>query len=148
MQTMTVEQYRNMYKGKRSIKGGKRIDWEHQEQRALFDWARYIPECKLMFAIPNGGDRHILVAKKLKAEGVKAGVPDIFLPVPTRKFNGLFIEMKSKGGRTSESQNWWLGHLNTMGYKAEVCKGFDQARETILNYLGLEDDKKKKRPQL
>jgi hypothetical protein len=57
---------------------------EHEEQVALFEWAAWnsskYKELELMFAIPNGGQRHVVVARKLKDEGVKAGVPDIFLP--------------------------------------------------------------------
>ena len=67
---------------------------EHDEQVALFQWAGYqlgaCPELALMFAIPNGGDRHPAVAGKLRDEGVKAGVPDIFLPVPRGKYHGMF----------------------------------------------------------
>ena len=65
-------------------------DLEHQEQVALFNWAKFFEnKCKdlgMMYAIPNGGKRHIAVARKLKAEGVKAGVPDIFLAVPVEGF--------------------------------------------------------------
>ena len=58
---------------------------EHQEQKALIQWARLnqqrFPELDLLFAIPNGGLRNIRVARKLKSEGVKPGVSDLFLPV-------------------------------------------------------------------
>ena len=53
---------------------------EHDEQVLIFKWARLSegrwPELALLFAIPNGGHRHKAVAAKLKAEGVRAGVPD------------------------------------------------------------------------
>ena len=57
---------------------------EHEEQCALFEWADcWFPMVSaLLFAIPMGGHRHIAVAAKLKAEGVKAGVPDIFFALP------------------------------------------------------------------
>lgn len=35
-----------------------------------------------LFAIPNGGERHAAVANKMKVEGAKAGVYDLFLPCP------------------------------------------------------------------
>lgn len=52
---------------------------EANEQTALFHWAAFAakhehPELALMFAVPNGGHRHPVVAAKLKAQGVKAGV--------------------------------------------------------------------------
>ena len=60
---------------------------ESVEQCCLFRWAGYSlglhPELKLMYHIPNGGKRNITTARRLKAEGVKAGVPDIHLPVHT-----------------------------------------------------------------
>jgi hypothetical protein len=72
---------------------------EHTEQVNLMQWWALacrgfgIPE-QLLFAIPNGGQRNIIVASKLKAEGVRAGVPDLFLAFPKKDAAGLFIEMK------------------------------------------------------
>ena len=75
-------------------------DQEHREQVALFKalklQERTNPLFANVFAIPNGGHRHIKVAAKLKAEGVKAGIPDIFVAVPNSYSAGLFIEMKVK----------------------------------------------------
>ena len=54
-------------------------DLEHQEQKTLIKWCEYKGHpYNLIFAIPNGGQRHKAVAAKLKAEGVKSGVPDLF----------------------------------------------------------------------
>ena len=120
---------------------------EHDEQAALFFWARWNfvnhPELRLMFAIPNGGHRNLLVAKKMKAEGVKAGVPDIFLPVARGGFHGLFVEMKAesarpkKGGKggLSDVQCEWIGELRRQGYRVAVCYGRDEAIAEVTNYL-------------
>ena len=121
--------------------GGATIPSEHDEQCALFAWAdanvdRW-PELALMFAIPNGGHRHPAVAAQLKAEGVKAGVPDVFLPALTREWGGLFIELKRRdhsNGPTPE-QREWIGRLNTAGYRAVICYGADEAVNAILDYL-------------
>ena len=53
--------------------------YETLEQQALFDWAKIsgIPDLDLLHAIPNGGHRNKATAGRLKAEGVKRGVPDI-----------------------------------------------------------------------
>lgn len=86
--------------------------------------------------MPNGGKRNIKTAADLKAEGVKAGVPDISLPYPTSRHHGLYIEMKrEKGGRVSDKQKEWLEYLNSVGYLAVVCKGFEEAKDCILQYL-------------
>ena len=112
---------------------------EHCEQVALFQWAetvrRKYPELRWMFAIPNGGARHIAVAIKLKAEGVKAGVPDIFLPVARSDWNGLFIEMKSGKNKPSDRQIDWKNALTIAGYKSIICYGWEDAKGQIEYYL-------------
>ena len=74
------------------------IEYEHQEQCALMDWARLsekrYPELKWLFAVPNGGKRSKAVAGKLKASGVKPGVLDLNLPVRRGLFTSLWIEKK------------------------------------------------------
>ena len=116
---------------------------EHDEQVALFDWAAVsrLPGIDLMLAIPNGGQRNKAVAGKLKAEGVKRGVPDIFLPVARNGYHGLFIELKrskigsSQAGRATKEQIQWLSDLTDQGYMAVLCVGWDAARRTVEGYL-------------
>lgn len=112
---------------------------EHQAQAALFRWAelqrRRLPELNLLFAIPNGGFRNKATAGRLKAEGVKAGVPDICLPVARGEFHGLFIEMKAGRNKPTQSQVAWHYHLSQQGYRVAVCYGFEPAIELIEGYL-------------
>lgn len=93
----------------------------------------------MLYAIPNGGHRHPATAAKLKAEGVKRGVPDLCLPVPRGGFNGLYLEMKADGGRPTVEQRAWIDALRELGYRAEVCVGWDAARETIKAYLEIKE---------
>jgi len=117
-----------------------RIPSEHNEQVALMQWvklsiARY-PMLENLHAIPNGGARHIAVAKKLKSEGVKKGVPDLCLPHPANDYHGLYIELKrQKASYPTKEQKEWLERLNNAGYKAVVCKGWVEAKEVIEVYL-------------
>ncbi|WP_273430504.1 VRR-NUC domain-containing protein [Chitinibacter tainanensis] len=112
---------------------------EHDHQVALFRWAQLqsaaVPALKLMFAIPNGGARNIVVAGKLKAEGVKAGVPDILLPIPRGVYHGLFIELKQPKGRVAPHQAEWIAELGLQGYRSVVCYGWEDAKDTIMGYL-------------
>ena len=110
---------------------------EHTEQVAVIQWYRYqYPKyAKYLFSIPNGGVRHIGTAVKLKAEGGLSGISDLFLMMPTNKYHGLFIEMKVKGGKLSDSQKEFIGNATLMGYQAVVCYGFEQAKDAINNYL-------------
>lgn len=122
-----------------------KVGTEHAHQVALFCWAALaaadLPELRLMFAIPNGGERNKIVAARLKAEGVKASVPDIFLPVARGKWHGLFIELKKLGakrsdaGRASREQLEMIEKLRGQGFGACVCVGWEAARDTLLGYL-------------
>ena len=113
---------------------------ERDEQELLFEWAEYAtithPELALLYHIPNGGRRAAREAHNLRLQGVKAGVPDICLPVPRGGYGALYIELKRKrGGVVSEHQRAWIGALNRAGNKAIVCKGFDEAKQAIQDYL-------------
>lgn len=97
---------------------------EHQLQSLI------IAECErrsilrveygLIFAIPNGGHRHPAVAAKLKAEGVRAGVPDLMLPVARRGYHGAFLELKVSPNKPTEQQLAWIRNLRAEGYACEV----------------------------
>jgi hypothetical protein len=117
---------------------------ENQEQATLIEWANIFavkyPELKRLAAIPNGGSRNKPEAANLKKQGVKSGFPDLQLPFPRGKYHGLFIEMKRlEGGRISPEQEDWINFLNKQGYLAVVCYGFQEAKNTIENYLNLGD---------
>ena len=112
---------------------------EDSEQITLFKWAQFrsgkYPELELMFHIPNGGKREAREAARFKAMGVKAGVPDIFLPAARGIYHGLFVEMKAPGGRVSTFQKSTLQALAKQGYKAVICFGWEEAAKTIVEYL-------------
>jgi len=92
---------------------------------------------RLLFAVPNGGDRHKIVAAKMKAEGVKPGVPDYLLPVSASGCAGLAIELKSRTGYASKEQKQWIADLREQGWRAEVCRGWEQAWRVLSEYLDL-----------
>jgi hypothetical protein len=112
---------------------------EHAEQVALMRWAalhvRRYPGLELLFAIPNGGRRDAVTGARLKAEGVKAGVPDLLLPWPAGGWHGLFIELKAPGGRVTVAQKRWIEWLRAAGYRAEVCYGWEEAAKVMMEYL-------------
>ena len=112
---------------------------EGNEQEALFAWALYaagaMPELGLMFHVPNGGSRNRIEAAKLKRQGVRAGVPDICLPVARGGFHGLFVELKYGRNKATDRQMAWLDALRSQGYLAVECVGWDTAREVITKYL-------------
>ncbi len=111
---------------------------ESAHQKALFAWVaaqtRH-PLLKLCFAIPNGGHRNKVTAARLKAEGVRAGIPDIFLPVPRHYYHGFFIEMKVGKNKESTAQLMWCGRLAALGYQYKTCYGWEDARDALIDYM-------------
>lgn len=109
---------------------------ENEEQSLLFQWAGWHPLLRGMFHIPNGEKRDAVTGARLKRMGVKAGIPDIFLPIPKGQWHGLFIEMKTDKGVLSKSQRERIESLRQNGYRVDVCRGFLKAKETIEEYMG------------
>lgn len=114
---------------------------EHAHQVALYMWIALEgkalhPELGLLFAIPNGGQRSPIVARKLKMEGVKPGVSDLFLPVARGGCHGLFIEMKKPKGKASADQLEFGAKVQAQGFGFVVTDSWDKARDILLSYLG------------
>jgi len=104
---------------------------EHDEQAGVCDWLDAKFPGVRYFAIPNGGHRAIKTAKMLKREGVKAGVPDMYIPVWR-----LWIEMKRvKGGRIEKNQDDWHRYLESIGDTVIVGYGARDASEKVLRFL-------------
>lgn len=115
------------------------------------------PEARLkwLHAIPSGGSRGDSAQSRkirggiLKAEGVKKGIADVFLPVP--QFEpldgglkaivccGLYVEMKRKDGSQSDlsqQQREFAKYCELNAYSYQVAFGWRQAANIIMNYLG------------
>lgn len=114
---------------------------EHAEQCALIEW--WALECRRhgldernLFAIPNagaGGSRG--QGGKMKAEGARAGVPDLLLAVARGRAHGLFIEMKALNQRARPDQRAYHELLEAQGYRVRVCQGAKHAMAEITAYL-------------
>jgi hypothetical protein len=106
------------------------IPTEHEEQREFVRWFRQTWPGVRILAIPNGGARSAATAGRLKAEGVCAGVPDLFIPAWR-----LWVEMKrTKGGTVSAEQKDWVAYLQSVEMYAIVCRGFEDARSQVSNF--------------
>jgi hypothetical protein len=110
---------------------------EHDLQVVCVEWFRLqFPGLKnLLFAIPNGGKRNIIVAKKMKEEGVLSGVPDLFLAIAKKDFHGLFIEMKTGKNKPTENQLKMMDQLKEQNYQTVVCFSFEEFTHHVKNYL-------------
>lgn len=118
------------------------VPLETHEQQTLITWvdAFHPRESKLLFAIPNGGSRHPAEAVRLRAEGVRPGVLDLFYMEARGKYHGLFIEMKRDSRKLSVisgGQKGFIERAKAGGYAVVVAWGSQQAREGLEWYWAL-----------
>lgn len=120
-----------------------RRDLEHQEQVKLFEWAaeneaKY-PELHWMFAVPNFagrlGRKTARHGARLKAEGRKPGVLDVWLPVKRGRYPGIVIEMKIGNNRPTAEQKEWIEHLWSQGWVVLVAYDANAAIQNLIAYL-------------
>lgn len=125
----------------KSSYGKMPLPTESVEQQQLMEWAERqsgaYPVLARLFHCPNGGHRSKATAGKLKAEGVRAGVPDMWLPARCRGYSGLVFEMKRKGEKPTEKQREWLAFLQEEGYFTGVCYSAEEAITLVCWYLGI-----------
>ena len=118
---------------------------EAQEQEWVIQWADAMielnerPLLRMLYHTPNGGLRDKATAQALRRAGVKAGVPDLFLPVARGGHHGLWIELKRSdhSNHASPDQEWWIEQLRQQGYRAVVCYGASEAIAEIEDYLDM-----------
>lgn len=114
---------------------------EHKEATDFMKWVKFqlnvFPELDTIYHIPNGGHRSIVVGRKLKDEGVKAGMPDYHLPVSRNGYHSLYIELKAKGGRATKTQKEVHEKLRAHNNDVRVCVGWYACAEAVKDYLGV-----------
>lgn len=117
---------------------------EHNEQCALMQWAkvseRKYPELKMLYANPNAAKRSPRQGAWMKAEGMRAGVPDLCLPVARGKYHGAYIEIKIPPNKPTKEQAIWIANLREQGYLSIVAYDWDTARQALEAYLGLNNE--------
>lgn len=124
---------------------------ENQIQAAFFDWLalheKKYPELGLFYAIPNGANKSPAARGLFKRTGLKAGVPDVHLPISAEGYDsskgnrGLWIEFKSQKGRLGWVQVAWINLLRQHGHRVEVCRSWTDAANITIDYLNLSLEK-------
>ena len=115
---------------------------EHELQKACVNYFRYQYPKEMIFAIPNGGVRNKITARKLKAEGVLAGVADIMIPIPKYSRDnrldsaGLFLEMKVGYNKQTPSQKAFDKYVTRKGYHYRVIYTIEQFIAIVEAYMG------------
>lgn len=129
---------------------------EDSQQLALFmqlrNEARTRPKFALAYHVPNGGSRgdtarsRAIEGGKMKAAGVKPGVPDVHWPIARGGFHSLYVEMKRPALKpktpnsprgTSDDQDRWIADLTAEGHCVAVCYSWIEALEVFNWYYEL-----------
>jgi hypothetical protein len=129
------------------------IHREEKEQAVVVKWAalqgRTVPGLHRGFAIPNGAflagspQKRAAQWARLVAAGARKGVPDLFWPVPRGGYHGIFIEMKASrphAAAVTQEQRDEIEAARADGYRAEVCRGADEAIAVLREYFGVVGD--------
>jgi hypothetical protein len=132
---MLKEQIKAKTKGPTG-RSSKRNDFEHELQKEACKYMKLkYPKLKRrFFAIPNGGARNPVTGAKLKAEGVLAGVWDLFLAVPKGSYGGCWIETKWGNNTLTDTQKAFR-KANKDYYYFFVYRDIDTFIEKIAYYL-------------
>ena len=88
--------------------------------------------------VANERRTSIQAGARLKAKGVKKGVPDVLIFEPKGNYIGLAIELKIKPNKTTKEQEYWMQELIKKGWFCDVCYSFDEVKNLLDNYLELE----------
>jgi hypothetical protein len=122
---------------------GSENDWnELNHELALLQWAKGEVACgrkslELLTAYANGDQQvNPKFNRLIFACGQRPGFPDLFLPLPTKKYYGLFIELKSlkRNSHATKTQRDMIARLSGLGYRAVICRGYKEAVEEINHY--------------
>lgn len=132
---MTYEEMKVKYCGANIRK--KHKDEEHKLQVSMINWFRLQhPSMRHnLFAVPNGSRRDAITGRKLKEEGVLAGVSDLIFLKSNRHYGALLIETKTKKGTQRDSQKEWESKITADGYKYVIVRSLNEFIEVITDYL-------------
>lgn len=117
-----------------------RIGPEDKELIKVFDWLRLNkPIVRHCFHFANERKCSIQYGLLLKRKGVRSGIADIFVGIPSKGYHALWVELKTENRKPTESQKIFLADRIEMGDMAVCVWEFEGAKHVILEYLGLND---------
>ena len=128
---MKVNEFRRLKKPARA----KPIRHESVLQQQCVQWFRVAFPMYLIFAVPNGGFRNKIEAKRMKNEGVVAGVADLVILRNNGRHGALFIEMKHGAGKQTEKQKEFETYCKKNDYQYNVCSSLEEFMEVCEKYI-------------
>lgn len=113
---------------------------EEGEQRALLRWAEFVQVgaitlAELLIHVPNSGWRTAAEAGIFKALGVKAGVPDLLLPIHTPEYGAGWWELKVGRNKPTDCQLRMHAMLRAGGHYVQTYWHWAEAAQDIVRYL-------------
>jgi hypothetical protein len=109
---------------------------EHDLQINCLKWLRLQYPKAWYHATPNGGRRNEKEAVRLKAEGVRAGVADLFIASHSDSdAKGLWVEMKIGKGRQSDAQKVFEFEMTERGYNYAIARSLDEFMKIVNDFF-------------
>ena len=112
--------------------------FEDELQMQCIQWMdlAYPKFSSYLYAIPNGWNKtSVYLGAKFKKMGIRKGIPDLCLAIPTKKYHGLYIELKFGTGVLSDYQKYIKSILEKVGYKVVACWTIEEFMNEIKSYL-------------
>lgn len=114
---------------------------ETEIMNAYFDWVGWKmnqkPLYSLIYSVKNEGKRSWFYGTQLVRSGLRSGIPDVCIPIPTRDYGAAYLEFKTLDGQVSPMQKVWLSKLKRVSNYVGVVKGLDHAKEVTESYMDL-----------
>ena len=120
---MSAAEYRE------TVKAPKKGRAEADVHISIVNYINRVLPHNLMAHPANGEKRSKEAAKKLKCMGVRAGVPDLFIPLGCGKI--LWLEIKKPGGVLSKPQREYIKKLRDYGHPVAIVESIDDVRNTF-----------------
>ena len=86
----------------------------------------------MIYAVPNGGSRNVIEAKKLKATGTLRGASDLIVNFPGKS---VYIEVKTDTGVQSDAQIDFQNRIEDLGMDYHIVRSVSDFYEKIMCYL-------------
>ena len=136
---ITLAQYRDLVASGQAAKVVRRRSEEEDLQIACFSLVVMSqaahPILRWMYHPPNGGGRSKATAGRLRAMGVRSGVPDLLCHMESGRWKGFAVEAKSAIGRLSEDQIDWLIMFKQRGYLVGLFRTIDEFSTYLQCYV-------------
>ena len=112
---------------------------EDAELCAFFDYVRLLenkdPRYKTIFHVANERRTSPQAGARLKKKGVRSGIPDVIVPIPSKSYHALFIEFKVKPNKLSDNQKHMCEALHAQGYCVRIAYSSTEAITILKDYL-------------